>query len=769
MSIPLFNIPIISLLALIFSMLIAIQSNAQSYVLDGIVKDATTGEVLVAATVSVCDILTSTNISGDFRVVVNQNTCNLEVRYLGYESFYETILLPIEDGKEFIVFLSPSSNILNQAVITANKFTERQAESTVSLEILKPQLFKNTNAASVDDALDFVPGVDIIDGQANIRGGSGYSYGAGSRVLLVIDNMPALQFDGGYSNWVDIPTENISQVEVLKGASSVLYGSAALNGVINFTTNNPSKNPRTKAGVSYRYFFPPDDIKRQWWTSAPFETNAYLSHSRKTGKWDVTAGGFFNILRSYNQEVEENRGRAYAKIRYRISPKTTFTLNSNLSVGDNSNFFYWGNALRKSFQPGDNTVSKSEISRFFIDPSVTFYDRNEDKHVVKARFYSANNNNSNNQAVISKFQYLNYTYQKNLDNFNAKILSGTEGVANQTEAELYSNSSYTGYNAAVFLQWNQQLFEKLNYVLGARYEYNALNNPAFAYDLRDSLYQVSANTEAEAKPVFRAGLNYNLVKGTYIRASIGQGYRYPTIAEKFTFANAGGLTIVPNPNLNSETGWSSEIGIRQEMKNKFIGAYIDIAAFYSRYDNMMEFTLSDQVFAGFQARNIGNTAISGIENALGFQSEIGDLTIQGLISYTYINPIYRNFDEQIRLSATTDENILKYRYRHSFKSNLSISLRNWSLWFNQRYNSHMISIDKNFEQFISGIADFRNNFNQGYNVLGMQLSYKYKWWNVSINLDNATNVLYTERPALLEAPRNISIRWEADISKSNNE
>lgn len=81
--------------------------------------------------------------------------------------------------------------------------------------------------------LEKVPGVNYIDGQVSVRGGSGFAYGAGSRVMVLIDNMPALQYDSGYPNWSNIATETIGKVEVLKGAGSALYGSAAMNGVIN--------------------------------------------------------------------------------------------------------------------------------------------------------------------------------------------------------------------------------------------------------------------------------------------------------------------------------------------------------------------------------------------------------------------------------------------------------------------------------------------------------------------------------------------------------
>ena len=65
----------------------------------------------------------------------------------------------------------------------------------------------------------------MVSSQPNIRGGSGWSYGAGSRVLLLVDDIPALQADAGLAQWDDIPVENIAQIEVVKGAASALYGS----------------------------------------------------------------------------------------------------------------------------------------------------------------------------------------------------------------------------------------------------------------------------------------------------------------------------------------------------------------------------------------------------------------------------------------------------------------------------------------------------------------------------------------------------------------
>ena len=123
------------------------------------------------------------------------------------------------------------------------KLTDEQKieEITVSMEVIKPGLIENKNTTDIQTAMDQIPGVNITDGQANIRGGSGWSYGAGTRVLVMVDDMPLISGDAGQVQWKLIATENIHQVEVIKGAASALYGSSALNGIINIRTAFPSQ------------------------------------------------------------------------------------------------------------------------------------------------------------------------------------------------------------------------------------------------------------------------------------------------------------------------------------------------------------------------------------------------------------------------------------------------------------------------------------------------------------------------------------------------
>ena len=139
-------------------------------------------------------------------------------------------------------------------------------------------------------------------------------------------------------------------------------------------------------------------------------------------------------------------------------------------------------------------------------------------------------------------------------------------------------------NHAVYSQIDKKIGD-LNISVGGRYEYFSLNS--------ESKHIINGDTTdhfAIGSPVFRAGLNYQIGETTFLRTSWGQGYRFPSMAELFIRTNYSGLEIYPNANLRPESGWSTEIGLKQGLKiGNWLG-FIDVAAFLMRYNDMMEFS-----------------------------------------------------------------------------------------------------------------------------------------------------------------------------------
>ena len=189
--------------------------------------------------ISVKDILglgTSTDFNGDYQISLPQGCHDLLFQYIGYKDLLKNVCLEQNKNLNIDVSLEEASEVLGTVVISAGKFEQKLEEVTVSMDVIKPALIENKTATSLDRTMNQSPSVHIVDGQANIRSGSGWSYGAGSRVMVMVDGMPLMNGDQGGVEWQLVPMENISQIEVIKGASSVLFGSSALNGTINIRT-----------------------------------------------------------------------------------------------------------------------------------------------------------------------------------------------------------------------------------------------------------------------------------------------------------------------------------------------------------------------------------------------------------------------------------------------------------------------------------------------------------------------------------------------------
>jgi iron complex outermembrane receptor protein len=90
------------------------------------------------------------------------------------------------------------------------------AKSTVSLEKIDSKKVFLNGGTQFSDVIDRVPGVTITNGQANIRGGSGFTFGVGSRVLMLVDGLPMLGAYEGDIRWHFLPMEQVQSVEVLK-------------------------------------------------------------------------------------------------------------------------------------------------------------------------------------------------------------------------------------------------------------------------------------------------------------------------------------------------------------------------------------------------------------------------------------------------------------------------------------------------------------------------------------------------------------------------
>jgi len=751
-------------LIIIFLLLIAaFQISHSQKVITGQVIDNATGEGLIAAVVSDGTVGTTTDYNGNFSLSTSPNATSVIVSYLGYDE--QTI--PLSSEQKLIIRLQSSNNLLETLTFTGSRFEQRQSESTVSIEVIQPELIANVNSTNVDQVLEKMPGVQMFDGQANIRGGSGYSFGAGSRVMLLLNDMPILQPDAGTSNYGDMPIENIGQVEILKGSASAAYGSAAMNGIINIFTQYAKEKPETELAAGYTHYnnFSRPSLKDRENGKAYFISGV---HRRKIGKdFDLVVHGNFYDNNSFADSTYTHRDRVGFSTKYRITDRLAVSLSGMYNRGDNSDFFMWNGMDEQFLSPLPNTVSKGIRTRAILDPVITYFDGANNRHKLQSRYFYINNDNNNNQGNTSRNFYTEYQFQREFTQFDSKLTSGVVSQQLNSDSELFSDTEFKIRNLSAYAQLDNSLFDKLKISAGARFELNDLTVPPGTVIEGDTL---TSDNDAfdDTAVIYKAGLNYQLKEFTFLRASYGQGYRYPSVVERFISTTFGQFSIFSNPEIKPETGWTTEVGVKQGFSVLGFQGFLDGAVFLQRYSNMLEFTFVTNPGLGFRSTNVGNTQIYGLDLSVSGKMDMGDFSMFAFGGYTFINPKYRDFENDFVIPGTLSDsdstNVLKYRTRHIYKMDAEVTYSK-SLAFGLSITgaSHMINIDKILELNIPGAQEYRATNNNGYAVLNLRTSYKWNNTKFSFLVDNILNSEYTVRPAELQPPRNISVRLDQRI------
>lgn len=729
----------------------------------GTVSDAASGEALVGVNV-IADMEsgTATGRGGVYSLDLDSGRHSLRFSYIGYEERQFDLELEAGELYELNVELLSSSEMLEEVVISAGKYEQKISEVTVSMEVIKPYQLVNQNITSLDMILEKTPGISILDGQPSIRGGSGFSYGAGSRVLMLVDDLPMLSADAGDVKWSYLPVENLNQVEVIKGASSVLYGSSALNGVINLRTRFPGNEPATELTLFGGAVMNPARKELIWWDRQPLFAGGSFSHLRKIGNLDLSLGGNYLKNEGYREGDYETRLRGNLGLRYRSKKVEGLAAGVNLSAMyvDQSDFLLWQNADSGAFLQPPASLTPLTGNRYNIDPFVEYSNERGDRHSLKTRLYSVDNSTTNaDRNSASKLWYAEYRFLKRLPS-TARWTSGLSFSRSRVIANLFDD--HAGSNVAVYTQMDGKMLKRLQYSLGIRWELNSLDG-----DLYYSL------------PVLRAGLNYQAGKSTFIRASLGQGYRFPSVAEKYTDTNIGGLRIFPNPELDPERGWSAEAGVKQGLKLGGWTGYADLALFWTSYNNMIEFTFGayppnpddtptfDDL--GFKALNIGQARINGIDLSLSAAGKAGPAQLRFTGGYTYMNPVDPSLLDSPDIVAE-DGHILKYRRRHLLKLDLEAEIWKIFVGLNFQHYSRMINVDEVFldpltgNLLLPGFPDYWEENENRHSLMDLRLG-----WNIIETLRitaicrNLFNVEYLGRPGDIGQPRSISLQLRLDF------
>jgi outer membrane cobalamin receptor len=557
---------------------------------------------------------------------------------------------------------------LDEVVVTGTKIEVSRKLVPVSVSQITKKEIENTGEINVLPTLStYSPGVFITErnilgfgvatggsGSISIRGVSGTP---NTNVLVLIDGHPQYQGIFGHPLPDAYVASEVEKVEIIRGPASILYGSNAMAGVVNIITRQQHKDSLSVELMgSYGSYNTQQYYGTIGYKQNKFSVFASVNHDRSDGIRENTD---FKIT------------NGYTKIGYQINKHLNLTADLNFA-----NYFANDNGSVNLDIPQPfsididrgKTALSLENSYRNLDGALKFY-HNFGTHDLSDGWYSTDRNSG---LMLYQTTQL-FKGNKLTAGFDAKKYAG-EGNSGMARDSLITINEYAFYTYT-----QQTVLKKLLISAGLRWEYNS-------------------NYGNVLVPM--AGINYNPVGTTTLRASVSKGFRSPTMMELYLFA--------PNPDLNPEQTLNYEASWLQSYFDTQLET--ELTLFSIEGENMIQVVGQ---YPNVQRQNVGSFANKGIEFAFKFKAT-EKLYFNGNYSYLNLNkPLLAAPKHQVNLSANYTYQIfnlnISLQHINDLYTNVNAEARESYTLLNARLNA---KISKNVHAFFMG----NNLLNEDYEI-----------------------------------------------------
>jgi iron complex outermembrane receptor protein len=672
---------------------------------------------------------------GRYRLTVPAGTTVVRIDRVGFEAVTDTVTLAAGDSLERDYRLHPAAVELPPTIVTAAKRSQFLDQAVTSIALVTDTDVARRAVTTVDEAVGKAPGVQFLNGQVNIRGSSGYVQGLGSRVLLLVDGVPANQGDRGGINWDLVPLEQVERVEIVKGTGSALYGSAALGGVVNVITRDirPGFHARVRA-LGGAYANPPSDI----WnfrnhTGAQEGLDVTGSYGTDLMRGTLTGGGWHSD--GYREQDRRNHWQTGGKAQWLATPETRVTASGSWVSDQYGTPLVWCTRgtcddRGQAFQP------------FMIEAAGRGALTRSDKGYLAGTVEHRASEGLGWHARASWGRTHFTDFQPGRDDW---------GVANRFGGEFRGELHPTGNRVATVGAEGSFSDVRTNIFTG---DTNLTSNVIRTHDQREfAAYaegeqrlgraRLTAGVRTDFIAVDGGGLSTVLsprigavlstARAGVWRASVGRGFRAPSLAERFVSTTVQAFRVVPNPNLHSETAWSVELGNTATVSS---AVRWDAALFWTEAYDLIEPTV-DTSRGRIQFQNVARARLAGLDLALTTTPFTAGLT--ATLSYTFL------YARELAHDAIPDRP-LAFRPRHLVTLGADYQRGAVSVGGDFRYTSR-------FER----VELYETDPRVAENVLNLRASAASGPWTMRAQVTNALNYIYNLVPRTLEPVRTVSV------------
>ncbi|RPH28271.1 MAG: TonB-dependent receptor [Bacteroidales bacterium] len=551
---------------------------------------------LIGATIFVPDLNKGTvsNANGNYELSNLPNgSIKIQFSFVGYTNHIEAVLLNGENV-ELNVTLKQAIIDAEEIVITGG-YSSTQHENAVKIDVLKLSPLTIKNTPNFAETLTQVAGVDMISK------GSGVSKpvirGLSMNDILILNN--GVRFENyQYSSHhpLGIDEFGIEDVEIIKGPASLLYGSDAIGGVINFIKDRPAPVGTIVGDYNMQLFS---------------NTLGLTNNLGIKGASKKLFGGF-RIGQKTNADFLQGGGEFAPNSRFKeLSIKTNVGFTDK--IGTFKLFYDFNNqklglvedeAIDAITERGrDNKILYQELNTHLISSQNKLY-LGKFKLDLSSAYQSTELIHFGDLNVFEiQMKLATLTYEAKLhlpSKENSEYIVGFQGFnqtntnVNNRETKLLPDATTNNYSAFSLLQYT--FFKKFKVQTGVRYDIKSISTQAIGLPA-DPLTYRPALDRSYGSFSGSLGSTYNVSEELLFRINFAAAYRTPNLAELTSNGQHELRYEIGDQNLVPENAYEADLSVHFHKDNYTF----DIAGFYNIVNSYIFITPT------------GDTTVSGID------------------------------------------------------------------------------------------------------------------------------------------------------------
>ena len=637
---------------------------------------------------------------------IRPGTYTLRVSLLGYET--HQVSIAIQMGNNNSDFILAESNInLDEVVVTGTRSEKTLKNVPVLTQVINARKMLELGITNVTDALQtMVPGLNISHNGTLVTvtlQGMDAKY-----VLFLIDGERIAGAVDGDVDYSMLNLLNIDRIEIIKGASSSLYGSNAIGGVINIITKK---------------IIDPFDAK--FYSRYSKYNELYSGGTIGLKKGIIGSRTSINFSRTDGYDVTPQTPHDWTQnpyTLYQISQKFEITPSSKLSFAPYFTYYQFerGNVSARPVHDLYIDLSGGLKGQYYFGKSsidFSYYRDRYNTYTVLEQL--SNRRDTASFDFIKTFRTQGNFHLTDKNNLVAGLEYNTERLFSTRVEGGLKNAS----EAVFYLQEDIRIGERWEFIAGLR----GSNHSNYGF-----------NAAPKISAMFKQGfLNF--------RASAGTGFRSPDLKQLyFYFDHFGEFFVIGNPQLKPESSKyiSGSMEFSRPWNNTSVTVYRNVLS-----DMITEriISLPDAVETTYQYENVASASVNGID-LLSKQKIFKGVWLSA--GYSYVHALDNETGLQLYNTAKHSGNIsADYNFRkknYSFTAQLYCQLMGERIYLN---------------------PDGTTGYDRPYNNWRFTISQEFKWLRISTGLDNIFGVVIPNNYDFISPGRRFFVGLNVDFGK----